>query len=57
MQGTVSVFAGTGAATSINGDLLEASFSSPNRIEFDKRTKSLYITEYAGVGIRKIKLD
>lgn len=56
MQGTVSVFAGTGAATSINGDLLEASFSSPNRIEFDKRTKSLYITEYAGVGIRKIKL-
>lgn len=56
MKGIISVFAGTGAATSLNGELLEATFSSPNRIEFDKRTKSLYITEYAGVGIRKIKL-
>ncbi len=56
MKGIVSVFAGTGSGTSLNGDLLEATFNNPNRIEFDKRTKSLYITEYSGVGIRKIKL-
>jgi len=55
-EGSISLFAGTGESTSLDGELLQASFRNPNRIEYDKRTKSLYITEYSGVGIRKIKL-
>ncbi len=57
LDGTVETIAGNGEATQIDGPLLEASFSNPNGIAFNKYLKTIYISEYTGVGgVRKIKL-
>lgn len=57
LDGEVEIIAGNGDAAQIDGPLLEASFSNPNGISSDKYTKTLYISEYTGVGgLRKIEL-
>lgn len=57
MDGKIETLAGTGEAAQVDGPLLEASFSNPNGISTNKYTKTLYISEYTGVGgVRKIKL-
>ncbi len=57
MDGKVETIAGNGEALQADGLLLEASFSNPNGIAANKRTKTLYISEYTGVGgLRKINL-
>ncbi len=57
MDGKIETLAGTGEAAQVDGPLLEASFSNPNGISANKYTKTLYISEYTGVGgVRKIKL-
>ncbi|GAA4276652.1 NHL repeat-containing protein [Aquimarina mytili] len=57
LDGTIDIIAGNGEATQIDGPLLEASFSNPNGISSNKYKRTLYISEYTGVGgLRKIKL-
>ncbi len=57
LDGTIETFAGTGENAQVDGPLLEASFVNPNGITFDHYSKTLYISEYTGVGgVRKIKL-
>ncbi|MBP2833171.1 SMP-30/gluconolactonase/LRE family protein [Aquimarina sp. U1-2] len=57
MDGTIETIAGNGEAAQVDGPLLEASFSNPNGIAANKFRKTLYISEYTGVGgVRKIKL-
>lgn len=57
MDGEIEIIAGNGEAAQIDGPLLEASFSNPNGISANKKTKTLYISEYTGVGgVRKIDL-
>ena len=57
MDGEIIHFAGNGEADDSNGSLLEASFSDPNGITYDKNRKILYISEYSSSDIRKIELD
>ncbi|AXT51677.1 hypothetical protein D1818_12820 [Aquimarina sp. BL5] len=57
MNGKIEIIAGNGEAAQVDGLLLEASFSNPNGIAANKRTKTLYISEYTGAGgLRKIDL-
>ncbi len=57
MDGVVEIFAGNGEAIQIDGPLLDASFRNPNGITANKFARTLYISEYTGVGgVRKIKL-
>ncbi|WP_299433203.1 hypothetical protein [uncultured Aquimarina sp.] len=57
LDGEIEIIAGNGEAAQVDGLLLEASFSNPNGIAVNKRTKTLYISEYTGVGgVRKIDL-
>ncbi len=57
MDGTVETIAGNGEAAQVDGPLLEASLSNPNGIAANKYRRTLYISEYTGVGgLRKIKL-
>ncbi|WP_299220959.1 hypothetical protein [uncultured Aquimarina sp.] len=57
LDGEIEIIAGNGEAAQVDGLLLEASFSNPNGIAANKRTKTLYISEYTGVGgLRKIDL-
>ncbi|GAA4111172.1 hypothetical protein GCM10022393_08680 [Aquimarina addita] len=56
LDGKIEIIAGNGQAAQIDGPLLEASFSNPNGISANKRTKELYISEYTGTGgLRKIE--
>ncbi len=50
--GTITTFAGTGTASSVDGALLSASFNSPSSIEYDG--SSFYIADRSGHCIRKI---
>ena len=54
-DGTVEVFAGDGMNASIDGELLEASFSSPNGIAADEDKRILYISQFGLPGLRTIK--
>lgn len=57
MDGKIETLAGNGEAAQVDGLLLEASLSNPNGTSANKHTKTLYISEYTGVGgVRKIKL-
>ncbi len=57
MDGTIETIAGNGEAAQVDGPLLEASFSNPNGISANKYRRTLYISEYTGIGgVRKIKL-
>lgn len=57
LDGDVSVFAGNGDQSTVDGTLLEASFSFPNGITVDKTRGILYISEFGGSGaLRAIKL-
>ncbi len=57
LDGTVETIAGNGEALQVDGPLLEASFSNPNGIAFNKHSRTFYISEYTGVGgLRIIKL-
>ncbi|MEW7289205.1 hypothetical protein [Aquimarina sp. 2304DJ70-9] len=57
LDGTVETIAGNGEAAQVDGPLLEASFSNPNGIAFNKYLRTIYISEYTGVGgLRIIKL-
>ncbi|TPN83899.1 NHL repeat-containing protein [Aquimarina algicola] len=57
MTGEIEILAGNGEAAQVDGPLLEASLSNPNGISSNKYTKTLYISEYTGIGgLRKIKL-
>ncbi|GAA4111161.1 hypothetical protein GCM10022393_08660 [Aquimarina addita] len=56
LDGKIEVFAGNGEADSVDGELLEASFNSPNGITIDKRTRTLHISEYSRTRIRTIQL-
>ncbi len=57
LDGEIEIIAGNGEAAQTDGLVLEASLSNPNGIAANKTTKTLYITEYTGVGgLRKIEL-
>nr|WP_298998331.1 SMP-30/gluconolactonase/LRE family protein [uncultured Allomuricauda sp.] len=57
LDGEVSVFAGNRDPSSVDGTVLEASFSAPNGITVDKMRGILYISEFGGAGaLRAIKL-
>ncbi len=57
LEGEVEVFAGTGAASTTDGLLLEATFNAPNGIAVDPIRNILYISEFGGSGsLRAIKL-
>lgn len=57
LTGNVSVFAGTGAAATVNAlDPLQAAFNKPNGIAISKDNCSLYVTQDDGV-IRNIDLS
>ncbi|WP_299433187.1 hypothetical protein [uncultured Aquimarina sp.] len=56
-NGEVNEFAGTGEAATLDGLAEEASFNGPNGITTDRYTKSLYISEFGGIGaVRRIRL-
>lgn len=57
LGGEIEVFAGTGEAGQLDGELLKAKISNPNGIAADKKNKILYISEWTGIGgVRKIQL-
>ncbi len=55
LDGTTSIFAGTGENGSTDGKLSKATFSSPNGIAADHQRRILYISQYGTPGLRKIK--
>lgn len=55
-DGTSEIFAGNGTDASVDGELLDASFSQPNGIAVDEMRRILYITQYRVPGLRTIKL-
>ena len=57
LAGEVEVFAGNGAAVTLDGPLLEASFKNPNGIGIDKENDILYIQDWGALALRKIELD
>lgn len=57
LDGVVEIIAGNGEPKQVDGPLLEASFTNPNGIAFNRYTRTFYISEYTGVGgLRIIKL-
>ncbi|MGZ3763127.1 MAG: NHL repeat-containing protein [Mucilaginibacter sp.] len=55
-DGTVSTYAGTGAAGSIDGDATSATFQQPNGLAFDS-SGNLYVADQLNNIIRKIALQ
>lgn len=54
-NGTTEIFAGTGDNGNTDGELDEATFSSPNGIAADHRRRILYISQFGTPGLRAIK--
>ena len=54
--GEASIFAGSGASSTMDGSLLEASFNTPNGIVGDANNNVLYVTEVGGA-LRLIDLN
>lgn len=53
---TVSTFAGSGAASEVDGTATGATFNSPAGITYDSLSGCLYVSDYGGNKIRKITI-
>jgi sugar lactone lactonase YvrE len=57
LAGVVTTFAGTGAATSVDGPLLLATFNTPVGLTISKDNAVLFVTEANGNRIRRIEIS
>lgn len=55
LSGTVSIFAGNGAASESDGVLSAASFNAPSGIGYDPGSNALFVTDANGNTVREIE--